>query len=58
MKTYEVRVTRIGYGHARFEVQAPNQREARRAALEAAGNYSAWRKAIKALNRWRNNVED
>jgi hypothetical protein len=39
MKTYEVRVTRIGYGHARFEVQAYNKEAARRAALVAAGDY-------------------
>ena len=39
MKTYTVNVVRIGYGFGQITVNADSVKEARKLALEKAGNY-------------------
>jgi len=36
---YEVSITRIGYAHRRFEVEADSELEAQEKAIDMAGNY-------------------
>lgn len=36
---YEVSITRIGYAHRRFEVEADSELEAQEKAIDMAGDY-------------------
>lgn len=36
---YEVSITRIGYAHTRFEVEADSELEAQEKAMDMAGDY-------------------
>ncbi len=39
MSKYEVLITRIGYAHTRFEVEADSELEAQEKAINMAGDY-------------------
>lgn len=39
MKKYSVSITRIGYAHTTFEVEAENEADAQEKAMDQAGNY-------------------